>query len=77
MFTIDGAALSFAHARELEKKCVDQAVSEGDPDRYMLDVAGEVAAAVVHHADLPVSWNGEESDSDADAEERGDDEGGD
>ena len=52
MFTIDGAALSFAHARELEKKCVDQAVSEGDPDRYMLDVAGEVAAAVVRIIDL-------------------------
>ena len=53
MFTIDGAALSFADARELEKKCVDQAVSEGDPDRYMLDVAGEVAAAVVRCADHP------------------------
>lgn len=74
MFTIDGAALSFADARELEKKCVEQAVSEGDPDRYMLDVAGEVAAAVVHHADLPVSWNGEDIDPNADAEERGDEE---
>ena len=77
MFTIDGAALSFADARELEKKCVDQAVSEGDPDRYMLDVAGEVAAAVVRCADLPVSWNGEDTDPNADAEESGDDEGGD
>ncbi len=75
MFTIDGAALSFADARELEKKCVDQAVSEGDPDRYMLDVAGEVAAAVVRHADLPVSWNGEDSDADADAQGPGDEEG--
>ena len=75
MFTIDGAALSFADARELEKKCVDQAVSEGDPDRYMLDVAGEVAAAVVRYADLPVSWNGEDSDADADAQEPGDEEG--
>ena len=77
MFTIDGAALSFADARELEKKCVDQAVSEGDPDRYMLDVAGEVAAAVVRYADLPVSWNGEDSDADADAQGPGDEEGGD
>ena len=77
MFTIDGAALSFADARELEKKCVDQAVSEGDPDRYMLDVAGEVAAAVVRYADLPVSWNGEDTDPNADAEESGADEGGD
>ena len=75
MFTIDGAALSFADARELEKKCVDQAVSEGDPDRYMLDVAGEVAAAVVRYADLPVSWNGEDTDPNADAEESGDDDG--
>lgn len=75
MFTIDGAALSFADARELEKKCVDQAVSEGDPDRYMLDVAGEVAAAVVRCADLPVSWNGEDTDPNADAAESGDDEG--
>ena len=75
MFTIDGAALSFADARELEKKCVDQAVSEGDPDRYMLDVAGEVAAAVVRCADLPVSWNCEDSGPNADAEESGDDEG--
>ena len=77
MFTIDGAALSFADARELEKKCVDQAVSEGDPDRYMLDVAGEVAAAVVRYADLPVSWKGEDSDADADAQNPGDEEGGD
>lgn len=77
MFTIDGAALSFADARELERKCVDQAVSEGDPDRYMLDVAGEVAAAVVRYADLPVSWNGEDTDPNADAEESGADEGGD
>ena len=77
MFTIDGAALSFADARELEKKCVDQAVSEGDPDRYMLDVAGEVAAAVVRCAGLPVSWNGEDTDPNADAEESGADEGGD
>ena len=46
MFTIDGAALSFADARKMEKKCVDQAASEGDPDRYMIDVAGEVSAAV-------------------------------
>ena len=75
MFTIDGAALSFADARELERKFVDQAVSEGDPDRYMLDVAGEVAAAVVRHADLPVSWNGEDSEPGVDAEERGDAEG--
>ena len=75
MFTIDGAALSFADARELEKKCVDQAVSEGDPDRYMLDVAGEVAAAVVRYADLPVSWNGEDSEPGVDAEESGDDDG--
>ena len=75
MFTIDGAALSFAHARELEKKCVDQAVSEGDPDRYMLDVAGEVAAAVVRHADLPVSWNGEDADPGAEAEEGSEDDG--
>ena len=75
MFTIDGAALSFADARELERKCVDQAVSEGDPDRYMLDVAGEVAAAVVRYADLPVSWNGEDTDPNADAEESGDDDG--
>ena len=75
MFTIDGAALSFADARELEKKCVDQAVSEGDPDRYMLDVAGEVAAAVVRCAGLPVSWNGEDTDPNADAEESGDDDG--
>ena len=75
MFTIDGAALSFADARELEKKCVDQAVSEGDPDRYMLDVAGEVAAAVVRCADLPVSWNAEDSEPGVDAEECGADEG--
>ena len=75
MFTIDRAALSFADARELETKCVDQAVSEGDPDRYMLDVAGEVAAAVVRHADLPVSWKGEDSEPGVDAEERGDAEG--
>lgn len=75
MFTIDRAALSFADARELETTCVDQAVSEGDPDRYMLDVAGEVAAAVVRHADLPVSWNGEDSEPGVDAEERGDAEG--
>ena len=77
MFTIDGAALSFAQARELEKKCVDQAVSEGDPDRYMLDVAGEVAAAVVRCADLPVSWNGEDSEPGVDAEESGADDGAD
>ena len=77
MFTIDRAALSFADARELETTCVDQAVSEGDPDRYMLDVASEVAAAVVRHADLPVSWNGEDSEPGVDAEERGDAEGGD
>ena len=77
MFTIDRAALSFADARELETKCVDQAVSEGDPDRYMLDVAGEVAAAVVRHADLPVSWNGEDSEPGVDAEEHGDAEGAD
>ena len=77
MFTIDRAALSFADARELETTCVDQAVSEGDPDRYMLDVAGEVAAAVVRHADLPVSWNGEDSEPGVDAEERGDAEGAD
>ena len=75
MFTIDRAALSFADARELETTCVDQAVSEGDPDRYMLDVASEVAAAVVRHADLPVSWNGEDSEPGVDAEERGDAEG--
>ena len=41
----------------------------------MLDVAGEVAAAVVRYADLPVSWNGEDTDPNADAEESGDDDG--
>lgn len=68
MFTIDRVALSFADARTIEKTCVDRAASEGDPDRYMLEVAGEVADAVVRLASLPVGAHDE--DSDAGAKER-------
>ena len=75
MFTIDGAALSFADARKMEKKCVDQAASEGDPDRYMIDVAGEVSAAVARLTSLPVGWNGQESASEADSDDRSEAEG--
>lgn len=75
MFTIDGAALSFADARELERKFVDQAVSEGDPDRYMIGVAGDVSAAVARLASMPVSWNGQESAFEADSDDRSEAEG--
>ena len=75
MFTIDGAALSFADARELERKFVNQAASEGDPDRYMIGVAGEVSAAVARLASLPVGWNGQESASEADSDGRSEAEG--
>lgn len=77
MFTIDGAALSFADARKMEKKCVDQTASEGDPDRYMIDVAGEVSAAVARLTSLPVGWNGQESASEADSDDRSEAEGAD
>lgn len=46
MFTLGGRALSFAQARAMEKKYVDDAQADGDPDRYMRQVARGVAHAV-------------------------------
>ena len=45
MLILDGRAVSFAEARDIERRHVEAAAADGDPDRYMRQVAEEVAAA--------------------------------
>ena len=46
MLILDGRALSFAEARDIERRQVEAAAAEGDPDRYMRQVAEKVADQV-------------------------------
>ena len=46
MLILDGRALSFAEARDIERQHVESAAAEGDPDRYMRPVAEKVADRV-------------------------------
>ena len=46
MLILDGRALSFAEARDIERRHVEAAAAEGDPDRYMRQVAEKVADQV-------------------------------
>ena len=55
MLILDGRALSFAQARAIEHAHVDAATAEGDPDRYMRQVAEKVADQVRYLSD-PLAW---------------------
>ena len=46
MLILDGRALSFSEARDIERRHVEAAVADGDPDRYMRQVAEKVADQV-------------------------------
>ena len=52
---LDGRALSFAEARDIERQHVKAAAAEGDPDRYMRQVAEKVADRVRYLSD-PLAW---------------------
>ena len=55
MLILDGRALSFAEARDIERQHVEAAAAEGDPDRYMRQVAEKVADRVRYLSD-PLAW---------------------
>ena len=55
MLILDGRALSFAQARDIERQHVEAATAEGDPDRYMRQVAEKVADRVRYLSD-PLAW---------------------
>ena len=55
MLILDGRALSFAEARDIERRHVKAAAAEGDPDRYMRQVAEKVADRVRYLSD-PLAW---------------------
>ena len=55
MLILDGRALSFAEARDIERQHVEAAAAEGDPDRYMRQVAEKVADHVRYLSD-PLAW---------------------
>ena len=55
MLILDGRALSFAEARDIERQHVKAAAAEGDPDRYMRQVAEKVADRVRYLSD-PLAW---------------------
>ena len=51
MLIFDGRALSFAEARTTERAHVEAATAQGDPDRYMRQVAEKVADEVRYLSD--------------------------
>lgn len=55
MLILDGRALSFSEARDIERQHVKAAAAEGDPDRYMRQVAEKVADRVRYLSD-PLAW---------------------
>lgn len=55
MLILDGRALSFAESRAIERAHVEAATAEGDPDRYMRQVAEKVADRVRYLSD-PIAW---------------------
>ena len=55
MLILDGRALSFAEARDIERQHVEAATADGDPDRYMRQVAEKVADRVRYLSD-PLAW---------------------
>ena len=55
MLILDGRALSFAEARDIERQHVEAAAADGDPDRYMRQVAEKVADRVRYLSD-PLAW---------------------
>lgn len=55
MLILDGRALSFSEARDIERRHVEAAVADGDPDRYMRQVAEKVADEVRYLSD-PIAW---------------------
>ncbi len=55
MLILDGRALSFAEARDIERQHVESAAAEGDPDRHMRQVAEKVADRVRYLSD-PLAW---------------------
>ena len=55
MLILDGRALSFAEARDIERRHVEAAAADSDPDRYMRQVAEKVADRVRYLSD-PLAW---------------------
>ena len=55
MLILDGRALSFAEARDIERQHVEAAAADSDPDRYMRQVAEKVADRVRYLSD-PLAW---------------------
>lgn len=55
MLILDGRALSFSEARDIERRHVETAAADGDPDRYMRQVAEKVADRVRYLSD-PLAW---------------------
>ena len=55
MLILDGRALSFSEARDIERRHVEAAAADGDPDRYMRQVAEKVADRVRYLSD-PLAW---------------------
>ena len=55
MLILDGRALSFSEARDIERQHVEAAAADGDPDRYMRQVAEKVADRVRYLSD-PLAW---------------------
>ena len=55
MLILVGRALSFAESRAIERAHVEAATAEGDPDRYMRQVAEKVADQVRYLSD-PIAW---------------------
>ena len=46
MLILDGRAVSFAEARDIERRHVEAAAADGDPDRYMRQAAEDTGAPV-------------------------------
>ena len=55
MLILDGRALSFSEARDIERQHVEAAAADGDPDRYMRQVAEKIADRVRYLSD-PLAW---------------------
>ena len=55
MLILDGRAVSFAEARDIERRHVEAAAADSDPDRYMRQVAEKVADRVRYLSD-PIAW---------------------
>ena len=55
MLILDGRALSFAEARDIERRHVEAAAADSDPDRYMRQVAEKVADRARYLSD-PIAW---------------------